>query len=355
MLPKRIKATQTFKRTQAFVKRYERFLMPAMLLGGTALDAVQFRTLSTATTFLISGVYVVICATAMLLMVAELRSDRRALRYLQVAAPFIQQFTIGALLSTALLFYWFSGSLVASWPVMGLLAFLMVSNEALRRHVTKPSVQIGVFYFALFALSAVLFAYLVNSLHPVVFIVGGIASVAVMMAYLVLFVRTGRLQAKRRQMWFTVAGIFAFMNIAYFLNFIPPIPLSLREAGIYASVTRSGNDYVLLDGDENWFERLIPGQRLTIDEGQRLYAFTSISAPADLSTTIVHRWEYFDPSTRGWETASRLSFGMTGGREDGYRGYSYKTNIQEGKWRVTVETERGQVLGRLPFTVRYNE
>ncbi len=68
---------------------------------------------------------------------------------------------------------------------------------------------------------------------------------------------------------------------------------------------------------------------------------------------MVHRWQYYDDETRSWVTASALSFSIHGGRSDGYRGYSVKRSLTEGKWRVSVETVRGQVLGRIPFTIEF--
>lgn len=345
----RIKETRTFQRVQAFIARYERWLMPSMLVGGTLLDAVQFRLLSIATTFKLMGVYAVICAVAMVFMAARMGENRRVLKYLQLAAPFVQQFTIGALLSTAMLFYWFSGTIGASWPIVGLVVIVMISNEVLRGWFMLPAVQIGVFYFALFSLSATLSAYVFNSLSPWVFLAGGVASMLVAALFIWLFLRFSKLFAQRRLLWGIVTGIFAFMNVCYFLNVIPPIPLSLRDAGVYYSVTRSGNEYVLVGEAETWLERLIPGQTLSLEPGQWVYAYTAIFAPADLETTIFHQWEFHDGDT--WEKRDRLSFRMSGGRSEGYRGYTLKTSVTPGKWRVTVETERGQVLGRIYFTI----
>ncbi len=352
MFPRRIRETAAYLAAKAFVKRYERLLMPTMLLAGTAIDAAQFRLLDVKTTLLIGGAYALVCGAAMVVMVAIIPPERRIWRYAQLASPFVQQFAIGALLSTSLLFYWFSGSTSVSWPILVLIAVLMFSNEVLRTTFTRPFVQVGLFAFVLFSLFATAAAYAVNSLHPVVFVMGGVASVAVMMAFLVIMLRAGRLEAHRKQTWFTVAGIFAFMNIAYFLNVIPPIPLSLRDAGMYFSVTRQGGDYALVGPNETWWESIIPGQDFVRSDGEGLYAFTAVHAPTALSTTIVHRWETYDEEAGVWTTISRLSFAMNGGREEGYRGYSFKQSLAAGKWRVSVETERGQILGRLPFTVR---
>lgn len=353
MVLRRVKESQVYQRIQTFVKRFDRFLMPGMLVLGTVVDAVQFRLLSVQTTFTIMGVYAVVCVLAMIVMASPLRQDWRLFRFVRLAAPLVQQFTIGALLSTSLLFYWFSGTISVSWPIIGVVALLMVFNEALRNVFTRVSVQVGVFMFVLISLTTTLFAFVFNSLSPVVFVVGGVASLVLMAMVLVLLIRASRLYEGRWRLWLTVTGVFAFMNIFYFLNVIPPIPLSLREAGMYYEVARSGGEYILIGEEETWLQRLLPGQTMTIVEGEPLYAYTSIFAPADLSTRMVHRWER--KTDDGWETVDRLSFSIVGGRSEGYRGYSMKTRFSEGKWRVTVETERGQVLGRIPFQIRFTQ
>jgi len=41
----------------------------------------------------------------------------------------------------------------------------------------------------------------------------------------------------------------------------------------------------------------------------------------------------------------------TGGRDSGYVGFSRKTELPPGEWKVEVETQEGEILGRLYFTV----
>jgi len=40
---------------------------------------------------------------------------------------------------------------------------------------------------------------------------------------------------------------------------------------------------------------------------------------------------------------------VVGGRDNGYRGYTFKRHVQPGRWRVEVRTETGRLLGRIPF------
>ncbi len=227
----------------------------------------------------------------------------------------------------------------------------MLGNELVRKWFLRPTVQVGVLAFSVFSLLSIFFSHLFHSLDPVVFLLGGAASLLFMFLFVFLLVRVGQLPDKRLTMLLTIASVYALMTAAYFRNIIPPIPLAIREAGIYHNLTRAGGEYVLEGEQETWTQRLIPGQVIDADTGDVLYAYTAIFAPTDLTTTIVHNWQFYDADARQWNTVSTLPFSITGGRDGGYRGYSRKSSLATGKWRVSVETTRGQVLGRINFTV----
>ena len=42
---------------------------------------------------------------------------------------------------------------------------------------------------------------------------------------------------------------------------------------------------------------------------------------------------------------------VSGGRDEGYRGFSVKTALQPGDWRCDVKTAQGALIGRTSFTV----
>ena len=46
---------------------------------------------------------------------------------------------------------------------------------------------------------------------------------------------------------------------------------------------------------------------------------------------------------------------MTGGREGGYAGVSYKQNATSGDWRVVVTSIDGREIGRRTFSVRADD
>ena len=86
-------------------------------------------------------------------------------------------------------------------------------------------------------------------------------------------------------------------------------------------------------------------------KAEKIYLYTAIFAPAKLQTTIVHHWQYYDAGQKEWVDRGELPFTINGGRQQGYKGYSWQSNLAAGKWRVYVENQRGQVLGKVRFTV----
>ena len=51
-------------------------------------------------------------------------------------------------------------------------------------------------------------------------------------------------------------------------------------------------------------------------------------------------------------TSDRIRIDITGGRQEGFRGYTYKQNYASGEWQMRVETQDGRELGRIYFEVR---
>jgi hypothetical protein len=147
-----------------------------------------------------------------------------------------------------------------------------------------------------------------------------------------------------------VFGIFLAFNLLYFLKVIPPVPLSLKDIGVYHSIERVEGGYRATYEEAPWwkFWREIDST-YTITTGSSAYCFSSVFAPSDLNAPIFHRWERL--SEGGWVTISRISYPISGGRADGYRGFTQTGKLLEGAWRCNVETANGALIGRASFTV----
>ncbi|MGM0482802.1 MAG: DUF2914 domain-containing protein [Patescibacteria group bacterium] len=339
-----------------FYSRYERFLIPGALLLGVTTDALLFSSINFRFAFTILFLHFIVSGSVIAFI--HLYNDGffrygKVLRLLRIFSPLVLQYTFGALLSGFLIFYWFSSSFMASWPFIFIIVVLMVSNDLLRRYYLWVYVQVGVYFFITFSLFVLVLPFIVKSVGTVVFLVGGVLSLFVIALYLYALSRfLPEIYEKRRGFVFIVGSIFILMNVMYFTNVIPPVPLNLREAEVAHFIERDNGDYLLKTEDKDFFAHLIPGKRVHLTKGDRLYFFSSVFAPAWLGADIVHHWQYYDSDQSKWVTRSRVSFPIVGGRGEGYRGYSFIENVTGGKWRVSVENSRGQVIGKESFHVK---
>lgn len=344
------------QRLKTLYQRYERWFVPGMLLSGFLLDVVTFRTLQIETTLALLGGHAFIAGLAVfynnVFDGGQQIPKGKFFQYLRFLFAFVAQLSIGSLLSSALLFYWYSGAFFASWPVLVLLVLLVTTNEVFRAAYLKPAVQLGLYVFVLFSYFSILLPFIFSSLSPWLFVLAGVVStflgilLARLLAQLVPTVKT-----EFPRIATAIVIVTIIMNTLYFLNVIPPIPLSVRDAGIYEDIQLHQGEYVLTGQTESWLGRLLPGQTIYTTPSENVFAYTAIYAPAELTTVIFHQWQFYDPIEGKWVDKDRLSFTIRGGRNEGFRGYTFKSRLTPGRWRVTVETSRGQVLGRVPFTV----
>ena len=79
-----------------------------------------------------------------------------------------------------------------------------------------------------------------------------------------------------------------------------------------------------------------------------LYSFSAVKAPRGLNEKIFHVWVH------NRKEVDRIALDISGGRKEGYRAWSHKTNFPAnaaGKWVVKVVTESGQLIGQRRFEV----
>lgn len=267
---------------------------------------------------------------------------------------FIVQFSFGGLFSTFLVFYFRSATLATAWPFMLLLAATFIANERLRKHYSRLSFQITVLFISIYAFAIFIIPVLVHRMSSFIFILSGLVSLIILFGFLALLrlLTREKFRQSRKILCVSIGSIVLLMNVFYFTNLIPPIPLSLKDGGVYHSVQRLGDgSYELLYEKHPWYDYLRWFEPYHYIAGDQIFVFNSIFSPAQLNVDIVHRWQYFDENTHRWVTANIIDLGIFGGRENGFRTYSSKSNIFPALWRVDAETARGQTIGRVKFRV----
>ncbi len=263
-------------------------------------------------------------------------------------------FLFGSLLSSYVVYYFKSAGVAKSYLFVGLLAALMLANEFFSRRLQTLRRQIAIYFFCSFAFFTFFLPTFTHLLNVFMFIASGIIALALTAAVLAAIYGQGLLadlELLKRFGWPPLA-IFTAMVLLYFLNWIPPVPLALKDSGIYRSVKRIENRYEVRYTKPEWWQ-VFKKDDSTFEytAGDTVFCFAAVFAPTALDERIVHHWQARD-AKGDWVTTDRVGYAMRGGRDGGWRGFTRKLHAVPGDWRVEVKTERGRLLGRVPIEVR---
>ncbi len=262
------------------------------------------------------------------------------------------QFCFGGLFSSYVIFYFKSASFTRTQFFFLILVLLWLGNEFLEQRL-KNRVLLAVLYcFCLFAFLTFFLPVVIAKVSAWIFLFAGFVSLFISLAVfsVALVPQMEEWKTRMKPVTASILSTFLAVNILYFANLIPPVPLALKSAGIYHQVTKTSAGYLARYVPPSLFRFWRKwDDPFYFSPGESVYCYTAIFAPGKVRIPVYHVWSL--KTSEGWAQTDSIRIDVSGGREGGYRGYSDKSGITPGKWRVEVETEAGQTLGRVDFTV----
>lgn len=343
--------------TKKKILHAKRHWLTIAFLLGFVIDNITLNQVDQVFDNLVLLTYVLLAMTSLALLYAGVaeKLPEKLTHYAKTYAPFAVQFSFGGLLSGMLIFYGRSGTWYESWPFLLVILGIIYANETVKDRASRLVLNFAMLFVGIFAYVVLIVPVLTGHMGPWIFLGSGIMALIIISWFfkLLTFIVPNFIALHTRAIVFTVGMIFVTLNFLYFTNIIPPIPLSLKEVGIYHSVVRfEDGTYQLTYEEPKWWQfGRDSNKTFRYEPGDNIYCFASVFSPARLSTEIFHRWEYYDSAAAVWKEHGRFSYPISGGRGDGFRGYTLIKNYRPGKWRCSVETARGQVLGRETFEV----
>lgn len=344
------------ERIKQFYIGYERYITTGAFALGFIIDNLTLTRIDLFLDNIILFSYLLVAAVSIVVISVTWDKERSTgvYSFVQYAAPLSLQFAFGGLFSGFFIFYSQSAALAASWPFILVLLALLVGNEFLRKYYSRLVFQITIFFFVLFSFLIFYMPILVHAMGAWVFLLSGAVSllgIALFLRMMGWFIPAQIKQAKKG-LYVGIGAVFLLINTLYFTNIIPPIPLSLKEAGVFYHVERVNGSYQVLAEEKPWYALFRIKEVMHKAPNDPVYVFSAVFAPTDLRTQVIHEWQFYDEVKEEWTTTDRFSFSILGGRDGGYRGYTQKSNIVTGTWRVNIKTDRGQLIGRKVFEVR---
>ena len=334
---------------------YEPYLPASCFAGGFGFDVATSGRIDHWVTLVQQGVFLLLIGS---LLAFEARFDVRGLplpRWFEDHKGWhesLVHFLFGGLLSAYTIFYFKSSSSLHSAVFMLLLVALLVLNE--RPILRRRGLPVK---FLLFSLcTASFFTYLVpilwGSIGPATFA----ASICLSLLWTSLFLKAITLRVRgsfgtARHLLAPALCVQLLFSGLYYLGALPPVPLSVQYVGIFHDVERKGDAFLLYHENPVWRFWHHGDQVFDARAGDRIYGFARIFSPTDFADRVFVRWLQESPSGE-WATSDRIRIDITGGRDEGFRGYTVKRNYAAGEWQMRLETEDGRELGRIYFTVR---
>jgi len=345
-------------RTIEYIKKYQNHISTGAMVVGFTIDNLTVGRIDQFFSHVFIIFYILTAGLSILFInFIEVKNLTTNLaQKIKIFAPIAMQFAYGGLFSAFFVFYSRSGSFWSSWPFLFLMLGLLILNEFLKEKYSRLVYQMGVYFFIVFSYMIFLVPVILKEIGQLIFVYSGLISLTLIYLFTIIihiFTRK-KYFLFHKKMWLVIFSIYFIMNIFYFTNILPPLPLSMKDSGIYNLVEKKGSSYITYRKHTNWLERYF-NNTIEINPNANLYYFSSVFAPTKLNTQVVHEWEYYNKTTKKWVKASKIPFPITGGSDTGYRGYSLKQNLQEGDWRIFTKTPGGQIIGEEKFKVVFTD
>lgn len=341
-------------RWQKFKTEFKKHWLTVSFVLGFVTDTILLNQIDNFVDSLILLAYALLASCSLLLFysgVAEKMGERFS-KWLVRIMPGVMQYSFGGLLSGMLIFYGRSGDWMTSAPFLLLILSVIFGNEFVHKRSDRLVYHISLFFIGIFSYTVLILPVIFGVMGDLMFIISGLVALIFVTIVVQLLYRIvpNFMRVNTRRVILVIGAIYTTLHILYFTSVIPPIPLSLTELQVVHSVTKTGNDYRLVTESQPWW-RGLPFMKAELHPAApTLSCFARVYAPARLHTDIYHRWQYIDANGK-WAERARIKYPIAGTNTGGYRGWTEIGNVGDGTWRCSVETARGQVLGRSTVNV----
>jgi len=343
-------------KAEATYRRYEKYLPIVAFVAGFAYDSLTLTRIDMLLDNLILLGYTF--ASGGLIVIVGLAERGR------VRQPFLSRhldwvtlgihFFFGGLLSSYVVFYFKSAAVGKSYLFVGLLVALLLINEFWAHRLQNVKLMVAIYFFCSFAFLTFFLPSFTHVMNAMMFLASGFLSLLLIAAIWYLIFQRNWPALKRELLKISWPPILIFLALVifYFQNWMPPVPLALKDEGIYRSVKRLGTRYQVRYSKPGWWQ-IFKDDDSTYDyvAGDTVFCFAAVFAPTALKERIEHHWQKKN-AAGDWTTTDRVGYPITGGRDGGWRGYTFKRNVAPGEWRVEVRTQKGRLLGRIPIEIR---
>lgn len=340
-----------------YLRKHEKYAPIAFFIGGFIFDTLTLGRIDRFYDLTVLSLHMT--SLTLTLYVFNLVDDGRwkntFLEPYEEYFPLAIQFFFGGLSSAFVIYFSRSVSLSRTVSFFLILIGLLLANELLKKRISNKYLQFGVYFFISFTFFAFMVPVFLREMNSRIFIYSGLASLASTFALIIIvYLRSAstRSELGLGKLLVIIVAIYITINLFYYFKLIPPVPLALNAGIVAHRVEKKDNTYIVgYEAGEWYFFWRKHKTKFHYRPDEDVFIFSSIFAPTDLKQSVLHRWYKYDKEIDEWLVVEDIGFEITGGRNDGFRGYTYKNNVTEGQWKVEVITDEELVLGVIDFEI----
>jgi uncharacterized protein YebE (UPF0316 family) len=339
------------------VSSYTKHITTIIFIVGFVVDMIVLPDISNRLTQYIGLAYLVIIGLCIILR--EYVVSRNAASHFEQRMYSFFTFCIayfsGSALSFVFVYAFRAASLSVSWPLFIILLICICANEFVGAHRFRFTLDVGIYFIALLFYIIFNLPLLIGTQNETTFLLSLAASFVISFLYVLVLRSTSDMSHSESPRCYALAfGVPLFVGMLYLLNILPAVPVSLYNAGVYHTMTKTDDGRYIGSQEED--TRILSYFKHPVFHfgpfDSAVYFYASVNAPAQLTAPITQSWEKYDANKKKWEQSTIVSYNVSGGREGGYRAYSAKENVTDGLWRVTVSVDTNRVVGRITFYVQ---
>ncbi len=258
-------------------------------------------------------------------------------------------FIFGSLLSVYTIFYFTSASAITSFIFIILLVGLMLANEFPQFQRLGLAIRVVLFSICLISYLSFFYPIILGYVGVFPFWLGFLSSLGVW-----IFLGKNLLKSMlkdpivKNNITIPVISVHLLFLLGYYFSFIPPVPIAVKKIGVYYDIKKINDQFIGFYHRPAWKFWQKGSQNFIAQQDDKIYVMLSIFSPSHFRDQIILKW-YLDDPRDGWTLQDSIPMTISGGRDEGFRGYAVKTHYQAGDWRVHVQTTDGREIGRISF------
>ncbi|PLX03164.1 MAG: DUF2914 domain-containing protein [Marinilabiliales bacterium] len=343
-----------------YVKKHQKYLPIAFFIGGFLWDSLTLGRIDSLIDTILLFSYLVILSISIYMynLVDDGKWIGTKIEKWTIYLPEVIQFFLGGLTSAFVIYFSRSVSFTRTVSFFVILIFVLIANEFLKGRISNKYLQFSAYLFVSFTFFSFFIPVILSDINTTIFIISGIISL--ICSFVLVFITYYTSPSTRKEIHIgkislLLVLIYLLINVFYYFSLIPPVPLALEEGIVAYHVDKKQDKYeVKYEPSDMFVFWRSYNDTVNWNPGDSIFIFSSIFAPTDLKKPVYHYWEQYDLESKDWIVKDSIPFVIEGGRDNGYRGYTYKSNIVNGKWRVKVLTEEKLLLGTIKFIVVKN-